>query len=157
MIKRYIRTRLIELVVFLLRQGISSEKIAMSLAWGLTLGTLPVLGVTTVLCVGVALLFRLNLVVIQIANWAASPLQIVLFIPFFVMGAHLFGTDPVMRDASSLVTVFRSGFVSSMEVLGTTMLHAALVWALVAPFMIAVLYRAIRPALKRIMKNQGRA
>jgi hypothetical protein len=70
-----------------------------------------------------------------------------------MMGARLFGTEPIMRDASSLVTVFQSGFAGSVEVLGTTMLHAALVWAFVAPFMIAVLYRAIKPPLERIMKS----
>lgn len=157
MIKGYIRTQFIEPVIFLLRRGISPEKIAMSMAWGFTLGTLPVLGVTTILCLGVAVLLRLNLVMIQIANWAAYPLQIILFIPFFMVGARLFGTEPAMKDTSSLTAVFQSSFVSSVELLGGAMLHAAIVWAFAAPFLIAVLYWTIKPLLRRLMKDQGSA
>lgn len=155
MIRGYIRTWVVDPVIVLLRQGITPEKIAMSMACGLTLGSLPVLGVTTILCVVVATLLRLNLAVIQIANWAAYPLQIALFIPFFVLGARIFGTDPVTKDASSLVAVFRSGFVDSLQILGVAMLHAAFVWAIAAPFMITVLYLIIKPLLKRLMSKQG--
>lgn len=155
MIKGYVRTWVIEPVILFLRQGISPGKIAMSLAWGFTVGTSPVLGTTTLTCAGIALLFRLNLVVILIANWAVYPLQLALLVPFFMVGARLFGTGPVTHDTSSLTAVFRSGFGESVEVLGITLLHAALAWAFVAPFMIAVLYWIIKPLLERFMRNHG--
>ena len=70
----------------LIRQGITPEKIAMSIALGVVLGTVPILGITTVLCAAAAVAFRLNVAAVQLANWLACPLQIVLLIPFFVMG-----------------------------------------------------------------------
>ncbi len=137
----------------LLRQGITPGKLALSMAWGITLGTLPVLGVTSVLCIAVALLFRLNIVVTQVGNWVAYPLQIVLFVPFFITGAYLFGAHPLTRDALSFTTLFRSDFTQNLRLLGDTTLQAAFVWALAAPFMMIVLYGSIKPALKRVLDN----
>src|SRR4029077_19367671 len=48
-------------IVELLAQGVTPEKMALSLALGVALGVFPVLGTTTALCALVALLWRLNL------------------------------------------------------------------------------------------------
>lgn len=149
----YLRDSIIDPIVGLLRQGITPEKIALSLAWGITLGSLPVLGVTTVLCVAVALLFRLNLVVIQLANWIAYPLQIILFVPFILAGTYLFGAVPLAPDPSSLITLFRSDFTQSLRLLGDATLRASFAWALTAPFMITAIYGSTKPILKRFLKN----
>jgi hypothetical protein len=45
-----IRCRVVQPVIDLLTQGISPEKIALSLAFGIVLGVFPVLGSTTLLC-----------------------------------------------------------------------------------------------------------
>ena len=52
---RFLRRRLVEPILELLRQGVTPEKIALSLAFGLGLGIFPVLGVSTMLCTLVAI------------------------------------------------------------------------------------------------------
>ena len=77
----------------LLKQGITPEKIALTVALGAFIGTIPMLGTTTILCTVVALALRLNLPAIQMVNGIVYPLQLILLIPFYRLGAWLFRTD----------------------------------------------------------------
>ena len=69
-----------------LRQGLSPERLAWTVAVGLALGVYPVLGVTTFLCLGAAHAARLNQPVIHLVNQAAYPLQLLLLVPFMKVG-----------------------------------------------------------------------
>ena len=89
----------------LLRQGITPEKIALSLAIGICLGVFPVLGSTTALCALAAIVFRLNLPAIQLVNYLVYPLQLALIIPFIRFGEVLFGAPHV---SLSLTIIFES-------------------------------------------------
>jgi uncharacterized protein (DUF2062 family) len=78
--------RLVRPFLDLLRQGVTPEKIALSVALGVTLGVFPVLGSTTALCALAAFAWQLNLPAIEIVNYFIYPLQIALLIPFFRAG-----------------------------------------------------------------------
>ena len=89
-------------IVELLRQGVTPEKMALSIALGVALGLFPVLGTTTALCALAALILRLNLPAIQIVNYFVYPLQIVLLIPFFRLGEKLFGAPRLPLSAAEI-------------------------------------------------------
>src|SRR5208282_4169227 len=72
-----------------LRQGISPPRLALTLALGFAIGCIPVVGIPTVLCAGLALALRLNLPAIQAANYAAMPLQFALIVPFVLLGGRI--------------------------------------------------------------------
>src|SRR6202035_779984 len=78
--------RLVRPFLDLLRQAVTPEKIALSVALGVTLGVFPVLGSTTALCALAAFAWQLNLPVTEIVNYFIYPLQIALLIPFFRAG-----------------------------------------------------------------------
>ncbi|HDP80068.1 MAG TPA: DUF2062 domain-containing protein, partial [Spirochaetes bacterium] len=102
----------------LLRQGITPEKLSLSLAFGIILGIFPVIGSTTILCAAAAVLFRLNLPAIQLVNYLVYPLQITFLIPFLRAGDRLFGYEPLPLDAALLVGMFKNDFLSAMAALG---------------------------------------
>jgi uncharacterized protein (DUF2062 family) len=79
-----------------LRQGISPRRLALTLALGFTIGCIPVVGIPTLLCAGLALALRLNLPAIQAANYAAMPLQLLLIVPFVRLGGRLFSSSTPM-------------------------------------------------------------
>ena len=54
------RNRWLKPFIQLLRQGVSPEKIALTIALGIILGITPVLGSTMLLCTLAAIVFRLN-------------------------------------------------------------------------------------------------
>ncbi len=75
-----------------LSQGISPQRLALTLALGFAIGCLPMIGIPTALCLLLALGLRLNLPAIQAANYAAMPLQVALIFPFVRMGGWMFAS-----------------------------------------------------------------
>ena len=75
-----------------LRQGISPQRLALTLALGFAIGCIPVIGLPTAVCLVVALGLRLNMPAIQAANYAAMPFQIALVFPFVRLGGWLFSS-----------------------------------------------------------------
>src|SRR5215472_18851503 len=95
--------KLVVPILDLLRQGITPEKIAQSLAFGLVLGVFPVLGSTTILCALAAIIFRLNLPAIQLVNYFVYPLQLALLIPFIRFGEILFRAPHVPLSLTIII------------------------------------------------------
>jgi uncharacterized protein (DUF2062 family) len=113
-----------------LSQGISPQRLALTLAIGFAIGCIPVIGVTTALCVVVALGLRLNFPAIQVANWAAAPLQLVLIVPFVRLGGRLFafGSGRVMEFGS----LMHASPLALISHLGSMVGQALLAWLLIA-------------------------
>lgn len=66
-----------------------ADDIPVMLAVAFVLGTFPVYGVPTLLCVAAARVLRLNLVALLAINQLATPVQLALFIPFVRAGLHV--------------------------------------------------------------------
>lgn len=148
----FIRRRLVDPVLDLLRQGVTPEKIALSLAFGLGIGIFPVLGISTVLCTVVAIVLRLNLPAIQLVNYLASPLQLALIIPFVRVGEHLLGVKAQPLSVSEGFRIMATGVLHAIVVLWDAIVHAALGWIVIGPVIIFALYRVFRPILIRAAK-----
>ena len=89
------RRRVVDPLVDLLAQGLTPERLALSLAAGLVLGLFPIVGVTTLLCVAAGFAFRLNHLALQLANHLAYPLQLPLVLAFVRLGERLVGAPRV--------------------------------------------------------------
>jgi hypothetical protein len=133
-----------------LTQGLSCKKLALSLAFGLTLGTFPVLGVTTILCTLAALILKLNLPVIQFANYLAYPLQIILLVPYYHLGELLFNAQQII-DFDTLRNVLTGSTYKEMIImLLDSTLYAVGAWLLISPLTLALLYTGLNPVLVRL-------
>ncbi|KPA23968.1 PF09835 family protein [Leptospira interrogans] len=73
---------IIEVLKKELKSGITPEKISLSIVIGAGMGVFPLIGTTMALCGILGVLFRLNPVAIQLANYLVYPLQIILIFPF---------------------------------------------------------------------------
>jgi uncharacterized protein (DUF2062 family) len=149
----FLYRRLARPVVDLLRQGVTPEKIALSLALGVALGVFPVLGSTTALCALAALVLRLNLPAIQIVNYFVYPLQIALLIPFFRLGEKLFRAPHLPLSVSQIYAMIHANMWSAIRSLWTTTWHAIIVWC-AAPVFVAIGYGILAPALRRVLRKQ---
>lgn len=138
------------MILDLLRQGVTPEKISLSVALGLALGVFPALGSTTALCALTALILRLNLPAIQVVNYFAYPLQIGLLIPFFRLGEKLFRAPHLPVSVPKIYALIRANMWEATRLLWTTTWHAIVVWCLLAPFFVAIAYALLAPLLRRI-------
>lgn len=152
----FFRRRIVRPIVELLRQGVTPEKMALSLALGVALGVFPVLGTTTALCALAALILRLNLPAIQIVNYFVYPLQIALLIPFFRAGEKLFSAPHLPLSAVQILAAVRASFWGATRFLWTTIWHSVVVWCLIAPVLVGFAYVVLVPVLRRALRRTPR-
>ena len=143
-----LRDRLIVPILDLLKQGVTPERLALSLAIGTVLGISPVLGVTTFLAFVISFAFRLNVVAMQLTNYLMYPLQIILLIPFIRAGERLFHQGHLRFNFDQIQQMTRSDHEAAVRLLGAAIWHAIVVWALVAPIIIAIVYLVLTPVLR---------
>jgi len=146
--RNFLQRRLIDPLLALMRQGVTPEKLALSLSLGAAIGVIPILGVSTALCAAVAISLRLNMPAIQLINYLLAPLQLVLIIPLLRIGEHLVGAPRFPVTLESALKLFSQGALHALQILATAIVHATLAWLVLAPLVVLVLYRTIEPALR---------
>ena len=151
----FFHCRVVAPIVALLTQGITPEKIALSLAFGIVLGIFPVLGSTTVLCAVAALVFGLNLPAIQLVNYLIYPMQLFLLVPFVRMGEKLFRVAPLPLSLGQILTMVRTDLPHAVATLWRTEVHAISAWLLIGPVAICLLYFLLSRALRRVAASSG--
>ena len=149
------RRRVVDVVLAQLRQGITPEKIALTLAIGLIFGLFPIFGTTSALCVLAALWLKLNQPMIQLVNWFAAPLQLPGIYLFVRIGERLTRSPPVQFSISGLVQQFRASPLQFLKQFGMTGLRGVLAWLLIAPFIAAAVYVALLPPLRSLARLRG--
>src|SRR5580704_546573 len=145
----YFKRRLVRPILDLLRQGVTPEKIALSVALGAALGVIPALGWSTTLCAIAAIVFQLNLPAIQIVNYFMYPAQIALLVPFFRLGERLFRAPHFPISVSQIYAMFHASTWNAIKLLWTTIWHALMVWGMMAPVFVGLLYVILTPVLRR--------
>lgn len=138
--KQFLNRALVAPLVGFLKQGLTPEKLALSVALGVALGIFPLLGTTTILCAAAALLFGLNLPAIQLINYFASPLQLLSLIPFIRLGELLFNEAPLPLDVLQILTLVKSDMLGAVNFLWWATIHAVVAWLIVGPILAIVLY-----------------
>ena len=152
--RRMIRDRLLDPLRRLLRQGASAEELALSAALGLVIGNIPVLGVSTVLCVAIAVRFRLNLAAIQLAQAAMAPTQWLLLLPFLRFGEWLTRSPRVPLTVRTGRALLAAGPGHATAALGFATLQAGLAWLVVAPLAVFALYKLLTPVFVRALAQR---
>ena len=144
--------RRVALPVFaLLRMGATPEKLAWSIAVGLLIGVNPVLGSTTLLCLAVAFLFRLNVAASQIGNHIVYPLELLFVIPFIRLGSLVFHTEPLPLSPKALLESVRSNPIALTRQLWHWEWHAFIVWACIAAVAIPLIAFALTPLFRKLL------
>jgi uncharacterized protein (DUF2062 family) len=140
-----------DVIVTLLRQGLTPERIALCLALGVIIGCFPIsFGAATVLATIAAISLRLNLPAIQLANYAAAPLQIALFIPFMRIGEFLTRSKPLPLSIAQILALLKADLWGTVIQLWGSILHAVAGWLVTGPVFAGLLYAILLPLLRRV-------
>jgi len=131
-----------------LRQGISPRRLALTLALGFAIGCIPVVGVTTAICVVVATSLRLNFPAIQAANWVAMPLQVALIVPFVRLGGRLFSFGS--GHAVAMGALLHAPPLQMITGMGWMAGQALLAWLVIAIPAVLLMTAMLTPLLRRV-------
>jgi uncharacterized protein (DUF2062 family) len=140
-----------------LTQGITPEKISLSLALGSLCAFFPILGAATPLCLLVGAVFRLNQPVIQVVNAVTAPLYPFAVFGMIRLGALLLGAPLAGHDPAALAGAFRSDPVAGLRRLAPLAGHALVGWALLAPAWVAAVHFLLVPVLRALAARRLRA
>jgi hypothetical protein len=151
--ENFLQRRLIKPLVKLLRQGVTPEKLALSLALSATLAVIPAIGWSMGLCGLAGLAFGLNLPAMQAVNYFLYPAQVALLLPFFRLGEKLFRAPHLPLSVSQIVSMAHANFWNAIKLLWNTTWHAVVVWALLAPFAVALIYLVLLPIFRRVARR----
>lgn len=111
----------------IMSSGMTPQKLALTLCLGSALGTMPLVWGTSLVCLLLAHLFRLNQIALQSVNYLLYPLQLALLVPFFKLGAWLFPWGPQVTP-HMLAALLRSPGLSSCTLLGWITLKSLAAW-----------------------------
>ncbi len=144
-------------IVAQLTQGITPEKIALTVAVGSCLALFPVLGTTTLLCFLFGVALRLNQPIIQLINQAFWPIHIPAIYLWVRLGERLYGAPHLrfsIRYMRELMWEHPSVFWGKF---GMTICYAITAWALAAPVLLAILYYGLLPVFREIKRLKSQA
>jgi uncharacterized protein (DUF2062 family) len=146
----FLQRRLIVPLLALLKQGVTPRELALSVALGVVIGLVPVLGASTPLCALAALALRLNMPAIQLVNYLLTPLQLLLIIPQLRLGEWLTQSPrfPITLEAG--LAMLSQGVLTAITFLSTAILHATIGWLAVAPFAALLLFKLLEPVFRRL-------
>ncbi len=142
--------RVIDPVAAQLTQGITPHKIALTIAIGSAIALFPILGTTTLLCLLVGIALRLNQPIIQAVNYLCYPIHLPLIWSMVRAGEWLFNEPHhafKMRVVAQLLWEEPRQF---FRIFGATLFHATVVWAILAPFWIILIYQIALASLREI-------
>jgi uncharacterized protein (DUF2062 family) len=144
-----IHRKLIQPFIDLLKQGVSPEKIALTIALGVSLGVTPIIGSTTMLCTLAAVTLRLNLPAILLVNGFVYPLQLTLLVPFLRAGAWIFRVDGPKFSVREIFHLIRTDLWHAITTLWIATMHALVVWLIAGCVVSSVVYLILAALLRR--------
>lgn len=110
--------------------GLTPQKLALTLCIGTAIGILPLLWGTSLLCLLLAHLLKLNQVALQSVNIMLWPVHLALLVPFFKLGTWLFPWGPPIPP--DMLSTVMSNPGSSLHLLGWIVLKSLAAWLVTA-------------------------
>jgi uncharacterized protein (DUF2062 family) len=131
-LKKFFHSKLIAPLLNFLKQGMTAEKVALTLALGLCIGIMPLIGLTTGLLAILAFVFRLNMLALQAINYTVYLVQIVLFVPFLKLGQFIFQLPALPFNLNNIIDKFKASFIDTFLSVWQINLMGIVVWMLFA-------------------------
>jgi uncharacterized protein (DUF2062 family) len=147
--------RVIDPIIAQLTQGITPEKMALTLAVGSACAVFPILGTTTILCLVVGIIMRLNQVAIQIVNLLCWPLHFALIFVYLRIGAWIFRIPRVHVTIRQLNDQFWEHPTETLERFKQAAFHAIVAWAIFAAVWSTLIYCLTLPVLREIARRRA--
>ena len=135
----------------LFTQGITPDRVALTLGVGGVCSLFPFLGFTSLLNLGVGLWLRLNQPLLHTLNQVLGPVQLTMILGYVRLGEWLWQAQGDRFTIGEMLRVFRTASLSGfLQRFGWAGVHAFTAWALTSPLLLALVYYLTRPALRRL-------
>lgn len=110
----------------------------------------PILGTTTLICLLVGVLMKLNQPIIQAVNYACTPIHLPFIYYAFRWGDRLFGNAHQGLKFGAMMKMLRDHPIDFVTTYSVTAMHAIVVWAVLVPFWLAAIYYITLPIMRGV-------
>ncbi len=139
-VKNYLHIKVYLPLLGFLKEGTSPNKLAQSVAFGFIFGIFPILGTTTIICVAIALVLRLNHAAIQLVNYVVYPIQLTLLIPIVQLGLYISGINISPEKFEGTIYLLAEEPWEALSDVGNILLSGVLGWFMVAVPVYIIIY-----------------
>lgn len=133
-----------------LKQGATAEGLALTCSVGFALAVFPALGTTTILCLLVGLLLKLNQPTLQAVNYLFAPIQLLLIPVFLNIGAWIFSVPAVSFNPKTIVIEFFDSPSIFFVNYGLAGLRGMIAWMLIMPVITFITYLVLKVVFTNI-------
>lgn len=146
--------RVIDPIAVQLTQGITPEKIALTLSVGSALALFPILGTTTILCLIAGIALRLNQPIIQMVNALCTPLHLPVIFLTWRLGGWMFGEHAEHIGIRMMNHMLWEDPKDFIERFGVHAVHAIVAWVAMAPLWSVLVYVIALPVLREVLRRK---
>lgn len=148
--------RVVDPLVAQLTQGVTPDKLAATLAVGSGCSLFPFLGFTSLLNLAVGVRLRMNQPILQTLNQVLGPVQLVMIVIYVRGGEWLWRASEDRFTVTEVLRVFREASLGEfLQRFGWASVHAFTAWTLTTPLLIAAVYYALRPVMRRLARARN--
>jgi uncharacterized protein (DUF2062 family) len=140
-------------IVNQLKQGTSPEKLSWSVSLGITLGIFPIMGSTSIVCLIIGHLFRLNQPILHLFKSFVYPLQLALILVYIRLGQQMNDVPLIKFSIPQLLTRFKDDPALFANDFGMAALYGIEAWAISAIVLIPLIYFISLPVLKKLLNK----
>ena len=151
-VRELFRSKILRPLLRQLRGGVTTRRLAWSLAVGIIIGINPSVGITTLVVILLAWTFGLNQVASQVGAHAVAPLHLLLFLPFIELGVHLFHTHRLPMTRKQLEHLSHHPLRMFRDIWQWEW-HALIVWGIIATIATPLLAKYLRRSLVLLMRR----
>jgi len=136
-----------------LKQGLTPSQAALAISLGAYISVIPLLGTSALLCAIVAAALSLNHPVSQLANWLFFPLQVALLLPFYELGAVVFGGPHMTLSLNELLQRMGADPLGVVREFWWIGMHGAAVWLLLGLLVVPLSWFVLRALFKGVVAS----
>ena len=113
------------------QQGLHWKSILKAIIISLLITIIPFYGITTIILTYVSIKFKLNLPIMIVVNFIATPLQFMLFLPFIHIGESIMNTNHTLLTVEEIKTAFNVSFLDTIKRLFFELICGITGWLLI--------------------------
>ncbi len=141
-LKNYLKNKLLHPILDLLKQGMSPEKISLTITLGIIIGIMPFLVIGSYILLALAIILRLNIPATQIVCHAVIVVKIALFVPFLKMGQAIFSVPQLPYETNEILSHLKTEFWNTFSVVWQVSLSGILAWLIISIPLGYIIYRS---------------
>jgi uncharacterized protein (DUF2062 family) len=151
------RTKFRDPLLALLKQGMSAEKLAETVAAGFVCSMFPILGTTSLLNLAVGIRMKLNHPLMQAMNQVLGPVHVAMIIAYVRIGEWIWRMHDDPFTIRDVIETFKNASWSEFfGQFGWATVHAITAWAVTAPIYFVIIFLPFRHVF-RIIAARRRA